>query len=89
MIPAEPVAAVVARGEAEIGFQQISELLPVAGAEVVGPIPPEIQKITIFSAAVTTNAKSPDAARALIAYFAGPEARPALERSGLDPIHEH
>lgn len=89
MIPAEPVAAVVARGEAEIGFQQISELLPVAGAEVVGPIPPEVQKITFFSAAVTTNAKSPDAARALIAYFAGPEASPALERSGLDPIHEH
>jgi molybdate transport system substrate-binding protein len=50
MIPAEPVASVAARGDAELGFQQISELLPIAGADLVGPLPPEVQKITIFSA---------------------------------------
>ena len=86
MIPAEPVAGVVARGDAELGFQQISELLPVAGVEVVGPIPDEVQKITIFSAAVASGAKSVEAAKALIAYLAGAEVTSALRRSGLDPL---
>lgn len=86
MIPAEPVAAVVARGEAELGFQQISELVPIAGAEVVGPIPAELQKITIFSAALTKGAKSADAGKALIAYLAGADAGSTLKKSGLDPI---
>ena len=63
MIPAEPVAAVVARGEAELGFQQISELLPVPGADLVGPLPPEVQKITIFSAGITTNARQSEPAK--------------------------
>ncbi len=86
MIPAEPVAAVVARGEAELGFQQVSELLPVAGADLVGPIPAEVQKITVFSVAVATNSQSPDAAKALIAFLASPAAAPALKKAGLDPI---
>jgi molybdate transport system substrate-binding protein len=86
MIPAEPVAGVVARGEAELGFQQISELLPVAGAEVLGPIPADVQKITIFSAALATGAKSADAGKALIAYLAGADAGSTLKKSGLDPI---
>src|SRR4029078_9700045 len=55
MIPAEPVASVVARGDAELGFQQISELLPIAGADLVGPLPPDVQQITIFSAGITAN----------------------------------
>ena len=63
MIPAEPVGAVVARGEAEIGFQQMSELKPVAGIDLVGPLPPELQKITIFSAGIMNGAREPDAAR--------------------------
>jgi molybdate transport system substrate-binding protein len=63
MIPAEPVAGVVARGEAELGFQQISELLPIPGADLVGPLPAEVQKITIFSAGTTTNAKQSDAGK--------------------------
>ena len=66
MIPAEPVGAVVARGEAEIGLQQASELLPVPGIDYVGPLPAELQKITVFSAGVAAGAKEPDAARALI-----------------------
>ena len=85
-IPAEPVAAVVARGEAEIGFQQISELLPVAGVDMIGPLPPELQKITVFSAGVATVSKEPDAGKALIKFLASPEARATMIKTGLDPI---
>ena len=86
MIPAEPVAAVVARGEAELGFQQISELLPISGAELVGPIPPELQKITIFSAALTKDSKAREQAKALIGFLASAAAAPALVKSGMEPI---
>ncbi len=86
MIPAEPVASVVARGDAELGFQQISELLPIAGADLVGPLPPEVQKITIFSAGITSSASQPEAGRALIAFLASAAAAPALKRAGLDPF---
>jgi molybdate transport system substrate-binding protein len=86
MIPAEPVAAVVARGEAEIGFQQISELLPVPGATFVGPIPAEVQKITLFSAGIVVGARQPDAAKALIRYLAAPSAAPVIRATGLDPV---
>ena len=86
MIPADPVAGVVAKGEAELGFQQISELLPIPGAEVVGPIPAEVQKITTFSAAVTANAQAPDAGKALIAFLASAEAAPVIRKTGLEPI---
>jgi molybdate transport system substrate-binding protein len=85
-IPAEPVAAVVARGDAEIGFQQISELLPVAGVDIVGPLPPELQKITVFSAGIAAVSKEPDAGKALIKFLASPEARTAIVKSGLEPI---
>src|SRR5712671_6343903 len=73
-IESEPVGAVVARGEAEIGFQQISELLPVPGIDYVGPLPPGAQRVTVFAAAVAAAAKAPDAARALIAFLASPAA---------------
>jgi molybdate transport system substrate-binding protein len=86
MIPAEPVAGVVARGDAEIGFQQMSELLPVPGIDVVGPLPPEVQKITVFSAGVVADAKEPDAAKALIAFLASEAAAPAITKSGLEPM---
>ena len=65
MIPAEPVGAVVARGDAEIGFQQMSELKPIPGIELVGTLPSELQKITVFSAGVVVGTKKPDTARAL------------------------
>ncbi len=86
MIPARPVAEMVASGEAEVGFQQISELLPVPGVDLVGPLPPELQKITVFSAGVVAGSKAPDAARALVAFLASREAVPAITRSGLDAI---
>ncbi len=86
MIPVTPVAEIIAKGEAEIGFQQISELLPVAGAKVVGPIPKEVQRITVFSAGVATAAKSPDAARELIRFLQSPQASAVMQRSGVVPI---
>lgn len=86
MIPADPVAGIVAKGEAELGFQQISELLPIPGVDLVGPIPADVQKITIFSAALTSNAPSPDAGKALIDFLASADAAPVIRNTGLDPI---
>jgi molybdate transport system substrate-binding protein len=86
MIPAEPVAAGVARGDSELGFQQISELLPVPGADLVGPLPGAVQKITIFSAGIATGSKEPDAGKALITFLASPQAAPVLKKTGLDPF---
>ena len=86
MVAGKPVGESVARGEAEIGFQQYSELLPVAGIRIVGTIPREIQKITVFTAAVTTHAASHENARALIRFLASPESRDAIRASGLEPI---
>jgi molybdate transport system substrate-binding protein len=88
MIPAEPVGAVVARGEAELGFQQISELKPIAGIDLVGPLPPDLQKITIFSAGIVMGAREPDAAKALIAFLASPAATAAIKESGMEPMKD-
>ncbi len=85
-IERERVGAVVARGEAEIGFQQTSELLPIPGIEYVGPLPPEVQRVTVFSAGVTTASRNPDAARALIGVLASPEAAVIVTKTGLEPI---
>ena len=80
------VGAVVARGEAEIGFQQISELKLIAGIDLVGPLPPEVQKITTFSAGIVVGAREPGAAKALISFLASPAAAGAIRESGLDPM---
>ncbi len=85
-IDTERVGAVVARGDAEIGFQQISELLPIAGIDVVGPLPAEVQYVSVFSAGVVKTSAHADAARAMIRFLASPEAAPVIERTGLDPI---
>ncbi len=82
----EPVGAVVARGDAEIGFQQISELLPVPGIDLVGPLPPGAQRVTVFSAGIATGAKDPEAARALIKFLASPASARAIADTGLEPI---
>jgi molybdate transport system substrate-binding protein len=82
--PGTPVGDVIAKGEAEIGVQQISELLPVAGVDVVGPLPATLQKITTFSAGIPSAAKEPDAAKALVTFVAK-EARPLLAPKGLEP----
>lgn len=86
MIPATPVGEIVARGEAEIGFQQISELKPIQGIELVGPLPPEVQQVTVFSAGVLARSEHPEAARALIAHLASPAAAAAIRDSGMDPV---
>jgi molybdate transport system substrate-binding protein len=83
----EPVAAVVARGEAEIGFQQVSELVHVKGATFVGTIPESLQPGFSFAGSVTTKARSPDGAAALLKFFSSPEAEFVIIRSGLTPVH--
>jgi molybdate transport system substrate-binding protein len=85
-IPATPVGEIVARGDAEIGFQQVSELKPVEGIDIVGPLPDELQKITVFSAGIASVSKEPDAGKALIKFLASPAARPEIVKSGMDPI---
>ena len=85
-IERERVGAVVARGEAEIGFQQISELLPVPGIDYVGPLPPEVQRVTVFSAGVTAASRNVESARAIIRFLASPEATGIVTKSGLEPI---
>jgi molybdate transport system substrate-binding protein len=85
-IRATAVGLVVARGEAEIGFQQMSELLPISGITVVGPIPDEVQKITVFSSGIVTRSKAQDAGRVLIRYLASPASCAAIKQTGLDPI---
>ncbi|MCL8483976.1 MULTISPECIES: substrate-binding domain-containing protein [Bradyrhizobium] len=86
MIPATPVGEIVAQGEAEIGFQQISELKPVKGIDIVGPLPAGLQKITVFSAGIATNAREPEAGKALTKFLSSPDARKTIVESGLDPI---
>jgi molybdate transport system substrate-binding protein len=81
----EPVGQLVARGEVEIGFQQVSELLPVPGIDYVGPLPPEIQEITVFAAGTPTAAVEPDAARAFIAYVRTPAAAAVIRGCGMEP----
>jgi molybdate transport system substrate-binding protein len=86
MIPATPVGEIVAKGEADIGLQQIAELRPVSGIDIVGPLPEGLQKITVFSAGIATGSKEPDAGRALIKFLASPAAREAIVTSGMEPI---
>ena len=81
----EPVAAVVARGEAEIGFQQVSELIHVPGAAFVGAIPAELQPGFSFAGAITSIARQPEAASALIRFLASPEAAATILKAGLTP----
>ena len=85
-IPATPVGEIVAKGEAEIGFQQISELKPVAGIDIVGPLPAELQKITVFSAGIASASKEPEAAKGLIKFLTSPAARAEIVKSGMEPI---
>ncbi len=82
----EPVAAVVARGEVEIGFQQVAELIHVPGITFVGTIPAAVQPPTFYSGAITTKAAEPAAATALLRFLASPEAAPVISKAGLAPI---
>ena len=84
-IEATPVGEAVASGNAEIGFQQISELLPVKGIDIVGPLPPGAQRVTFFAAGIPVTAKNPAAAKRLIQWLASPAAYAAIHKSGLEP----
>lgn len=85
-ILSERVAAVVARGEVEIGFQQVSEIISVPGASFAGTIPEAVQRATIFSAGLSADPANPEGGRRLIAFLTSREAAPALVRTGLEPL---
>ena len=86
-IPLSGISAAdaVAMGEAELGFTQISEILPVAGAELAGPLPPEVQVYTVFTAAVGGNARDSAAAISLIKFLTAPAAAPVIRAKGMEP----
>ena len=83
--PGVPVATVIRSGEAEIGFQQVSELIHEAGIDFLGPLPNDIQRITTFSGGIHSNAKEKDAARALQSFLTAPTNAGTLKRHGLSP----
>ncbi len=84
-IQATPVAEIVARGDAEIGFQEVAELLPVKGITFAGRLPQEVELFTRFSAAVAKRSSQPDLARKLVQYIASPDVQPTLKKMGLEP----
>jgi molybdate transport system substrate-binding protein len=87
-ILSERVGTIVARGDAALGLQQVSELLPVQGIDYIGPLPAEVQRVTVFSAGISTTSRQPEAARQLIRYFTSAEAAPAITKSGLEPVSQ-
>jgi molybdate transport system substrate-binding protein len=80
-----PVGALVARGDADLGFQQLSELLHLPGVEIVGPLPPEIQAVTVFSVGISKTSSQRDEARALVAYLTSPDADAMKRQHGMEP----
>ncbi len=83
--PAGLVGLIVARGEAEIGIQQMAELMAVADVDVVGPLPDELQSVTQFTAFVSTGALAPQAGCAVIDFLRKPEAKAVIKAKGLEP----
>lgn len=80
------VGETVARGDAELGIQQVSEILAVPGVDLVGPFPAEIQRLTVFSAGIFAGTRQPDAAKALIKYLTTPAAARVMKAKGLQPV---
>jgi molybdate transport system substrate-binding protein len=83
--PGVPVATLVANGDADLGFQQLSELIGQPGIEIVGPLPPEIQAVTVFSAGISINSRDAEGARGFVAYLASVETEGAKRRHGMEP----
>jgi molybdate transport system substrate-binding protein len=81
--PGVPVGQLVARGDADLGFQQLSEFLDVAGIDIVGPLPNEIQTVTVFTAGVGTRSAHPDGARAFVAHLVSPETQAVKQNLGM------
>ena len=79
------VGSLVANGDTEVGFQQISELVHFAGIDYVGPLPGDLQRMTMFSAGIHSGAKQADAARALVKFLTAPAAAPVIRTHGLEP----
>jgi molybdate transport system substrate-binding protein len=85
-VEGELVADVLARGEADLGIQQISELLTASGVDYVGPLPKEAQLVTLMSAGIPVSGKNREAARALLQFLASPGAAAAIRATGLEPV---
>jgi molybdate transport system substrate-binding protein len=83
--PSEPVGDVVARGDAVMGFHQVSELIPVKGIQYLGPLPVELQNITVYSGGILNGTKEAAAATALAKFLTAPAATPTLKKHGLEP----
>jgi len=81
----EPVGEKLVRGEADLGFHQLSELVPVKGIQIVGPLPPELQHITVFSGAIHSEANEPNAGKALIEFLTTPAVGQSFRKHGLEP----
>ncbi|MGR3963108.1 ABC transporter substrate-binding protein [Pseudomonas sp. 910_23] len=86
MIERVPVGEQVAKGDYEVGLQQVAELLPVKGVTFVGKIPENVQSVTRFAAGIPVNAEHPDEAKALLQFMASPEAQPVVQSTGLDSV---
>jgi molybdate transport system substrate-binding protein len=84
--PGIPVGSLVAGGEAALGFQQLSELLNVAGIEVLGPLPAAIQTITTFSGGISVRCEQPERAAQLLNYMCQPAATAVKQRYGMEPV---
>jgi molybdate transport system substrate-binding protein len=80
------VASVVARGDADLGFQQVSELLPIPGVDFIGELPPEAQRTVLFSAGITNDVTNTDASKDLINFLASSKAAPTIQKAGLKPV---
>jgi molybdate transport system substrate-binding protein len=85
-IYSERVASVVARGDADLGFQQVSELLPIPGVDFIGELPQEAQKTVLFSAGITSNTQNLDASKDLIVFLASTKAVDTIQKAGLKPV---
>lgn len=83
--PGTPVGELIARGEAEIGFQQVSELLPIGGIDFLGPLPADIQHFTVFAGGLHVGAQAPEGAKALMRFITAPAAVPVIRKSGMEP----
>lgn len=83
--PGVLVGSIIANGEAEIGFQQVSELIHVPGIDFLGPLPADVQKITVFSAGIHSGAKESEAAKALVKFLIAPATAPVFKKHGLEP----
>ncbi len=86
LVQGVPVAELVANGEVEIGMQQINVILPVAGIDYVGPLPPELQDYVVFAAGLLAVAREPEAAKAMMSFISAPAAEPLIRKSGMEPV---